>query len=117
MIYLIPGEEKTIWLRLKEMMPNGSTASFQFTFTNDMTGESKVFEPTDLAPTKDWSVFALKVDKPEALPNILDLRPGMWSYKIDADSTILETGKVLVEGDNQKVIRKTPDKKTVTFKR
>lgn len=116
MIYLIPGEEKTIWLRLKEMMPKGSTASFQFTFTNDMTGESKVFEPGSTS-SGDWSVFVLKVDKPEALPNILDLRPGMWSYKIDADSTILETGKVLVEGDNQRVIRKTPDKKTVTFKR
>lgn len=98
MIYLTPGITASVWLSLRESMPYGSTASFKFTLTNDMTGDSKVFYPTDLQPDNKWSRFNIVVGTPENLSTPkLDLRSGMWSYKVEADTTTLETGKVLVE--------------------
>lgn len=98
MIYLTPGITASVWMSLRESMPYGSTASFKFTLTNDMTGDSKVFYPTDLQPDNKWSRFNIIVATPENLSIAkLDLRAGMWSYKVEADTTVLETGKVLVE--------------------
>jgi hypothetical protein len=98
MIYLTPGITASVWLSLRESMPYGSTASFKFTLTNDMTGDVKVFYPTDLQPDNKWSRFNIIVATPENLSIAkLDLRQGMWSFKVEADTTVLETGKVLVE--------------------
>lgn len=97
MIYLTPGITASVWLSLRESMPWGSTASFKFTFTNDITGDSKVFNPTDLQPNNKWSRFNIVVGTPENLSTPkLDMRAGMWSFTVEAGSTVLETGKVLV---------------------
>jgi hypothetical protein len=79
-------------------MDYGSTASFLFTFTNDVSGEVKSFYPTDLQPSNKWSRFDIVVGVPENLliPKV-DMRPGMWSYVVTASTKVLETGKVLVE--------------------
>ena len=97
MIYLTPGTTASVWLSLRESMPYGSTASFKWTLTNDMTGAVKTFYPTDLQPDNKWSKFALFVGTPENLPQKIDLSAGMWSMVIEAGATTLETGKVLVE--------------------
>lgn len=98
MINLTYGLTSSIWLSLREDMPVGSTASFQFIFTNDVTGVVKTFNPTDLQPDNKWSRFEIAVGAPENL-NLpkLNISAGMWSYVIQAGSTILETGKVLVK--------------------
>lgn len=98
MIYFTPGVTASIWMSLRESMAYGSTASPKFTFTNDMTGDSKVFYPTDLQPTNKWSRFSIVVGTPENLNTPkLDMRSGMWSYTVEADNIVLETGKVLVQ--------------------
>ena len=43
MIYFIPGITQSVWLSLRESLDYGSTASFLFTFTNDVSGEVKIF--------------------------------------------------------------------------
>jgi hypothetical protein len=97
MIYFTPGITQSVWMSLRESEPYGSTASFKFTFTNDISGEFKVFYPTDLQPTNQWSKFEIVVGTPENLATPkLNMRPGMWSYKVEADTTILETGKIIV---------------------
>lgn len=97
MINLTTGATSSIWLSLREDMTYGSTASFKFTFTNDISGQAKVFYPTDLQPLNTWSRFEIAVGKPENLQNSkLDLAAGMWSYIIEAGSVTLETGKVIV---------------------
>jgi hypothetical protein len=98
MINLTPGVTSSIWMSLREDVPVGNTASFKFTFTNDVTGLQKVFYPTDLQPNNKWSKFDITVGTPEnlSLPK-LNMSAGMWSYQVEAGSTILETGKVLVE--------------------
>lgn len=97
MINLNSGATSSIWLSLREDMTYGSTASFKFTFTNDISGQTKVFYPTDLQPLNNWSRFEIAVGTPEnlSLPR-LDLAAGMWSYTIEAGSATLETGKVIV---------------------
>ena len=97
MINLTSGMTSSIWLSLREDLPVGSTASFKFTFTNDVTGSQKVFYPTDLQPNNKWSRFEIAVGTPENL-NLpkLNMSAGMWSYQIEAGAAILETGKVLV---------------------
>jgi hypothetical protein len=98
MINLTSGMTSSIWLSLREDVPVGSTASFKFTFTNDVTGEQKVFYPTDLQPNNKWSRFEIAVGTPEnlSLPK-LKMSAGMWSYEVTAAQAILETGKVLVK--------------------
>jgi len=98
MINLTSGVTSSVWLSLREDVPVGSTASFKFTFTNDVTGATKVFYPTDLQPNNKWSRFDIAVGTPENL-NLprLTMSPGMWSYIVEAGTTILETGKVLVK--------------------
>ena len=118
MIYFTPGITASLWMSLRESMPYGSTASFKFTFTNDMTGDSKVFYPTDLQPTYKWSRFNIVVGTPENLATPkLDMRSGMWSYKVEADTTTLETGKVLVEESKTWTTLERPDKNIKVLKR
>jgi len=117
MIYLTPGVTSSVWLSLRESAPIGSTGSFKFTFTNDISGVSKVFYPTDLQPTNKWSKFNLLVAKPESLPNTIDLAAGMWSYKIEDGSTLLETGKVMVEEDKSWTTLSRPAKNTPVLRR
>jgi len=117
MIYLTPGVTQSTWLSLRESMAYGSTASVIFTFTNDMTGEAITFTPVDLQPTNKWSKYNLYVGTPQALPTVLDMRPGMWSYTIISDSITLETGKVMVENTKTWTTRTTPAKNTAVFKR
>lgn len=97
MIYFTPGITQSVWMSLRESIPYGSTASIKFTFTSDISGELKVFYPTDLQPENKWSRFDIIVGKPENLftPK-LDMRAGMWSYKVEAGTAILETGKIIV---------------------
>jgi hypothetical protein len=96
MINLTSGTN-SIWMSLREDLDYGSTASFKFTFTNDVSGQQKVFYPTDLQPTNKWSRFDISVGTPEnlSIPR-LNLVPGMYSYLIEGGSAILETGKVIV---------------------
>lgn len=97
MIYLTPGATTSVWMSLREDLPYGSTASFKFTFTNDVTGLTKSFYPTDLQPDNKWSRFQIAVGTPENL-NLprLNMSPGMWSFVVEAGQTQLETGKVVV---------------------
>ena len=117
MIYLTPGVTQSVWLSLRETMPYGSTASFQFTLTNDITGTVKTFYPSDLQPTNKWSRFNLLVGTPESLPNTIDLSAGMWSMKIEADGTLLETGKVIVEESKSWTTLARPAKNTPVLRR
>jgi hypothetical protein len=95
MIYFTPGITQSIWMSLRESV--GATTSFKFTLTNDISGEVKDLYPQDLQPNNPWSRFEIKVDKPESLPNIVNLNPGMWSFKVEVASEIIETGKILVK--------------------
>lgn len=97
MIYLTPGKTQSVWLSLRETQAYGSTSSFKFTLTNDITGSVKTFYPNDLQPDNKWSRFNIYVGTPENLPNTINLSPGMWSLKVEADNILLETGKVIVE--------------------
>lgn len=98
MINLTPGVTSSIWMSLREDSPIGSTGSFKFTFTNDITGSQKVFYPTDLQPTNLWSRFEISVGTPENLNGgKLNMSPGMWSYVVEDGQSTLETGKVLVQ--------------------
>lgn len=97
-INLTPGMTSSVWMSLREDSPIGSTSSFKFTFTNDMTGSNKVFYPTDLQPTNKWSRFEMSVGTPENLSTPkLNMSPGMWSYVVEDGQTTLETGKVIVQ--------------------
>lgn len=118
MIYFTPGITQSVWLSLRESISYGSTASFKFTFTNDMTGNSKIFYPTDLQPDNKWSRFDIVVGTPENLliPKI-DMRQGMWSYKVEAGTTLLETGKVMVEETKDWITLDRPKKDVKVLKR
>jgi hypothetical protein len=99
-------------------MAYGSTASFLFTFTNDITGATKSFYPTDLQPDNKWSRFEIVVTTPESLTQSqIDMSPGMWSYKVDAGSSTLETGKVLVEESKSWTTLNRPAKNTTVLRR
>jgi hypothetical protein len=117
MIYLTPGMTSSIWMSLRESVPVGNTASFKFTFTNDMSGEQKIFYPVDLQPTNKWSRFEIAVGTPESLPNRINMRNGMWDYQVEVSSTILETGKILVSEVKDWTVLDRPDKKTNVLKR
>jgi hypothetical protein len=97
LITLTPGLTTSVWISLREDLPYGSTASFLFTLTNDVSGATKSFYPTDLQPDNKWSEFEIGVGTPENL-NIskLNLVAGMWSYVVTAGQKQLETGKVVV---------------------
>lgn len=102
MVYLKQGEDKYLWFSLRESEPIGSTNSFTMTFTNDVSNESKSYKPVDIQPDNKWSRFLIQPVENKASENLLIgkpyLVPGMWSFTIidNKDSTILETGKVLV---------------------
>lgn len=117
MIYLTPGASSSIWMSLRESVPVGNTASFKFTFTNDISGQEKVFYPVDLQPDNKWSRFEIAVGTPESLPNTINMRPGMWSYKVEVDQTILETGKILVNEVKNWTTLNKPAKKANVLKR
>lgn len=118
MINLTTGATSSIWLSLREDQPIGSTASFKFTFTNDVTGHTKIFYPTDLQPNNKWSRFEIAVGKPENLnlPRI-DMPAGMWSYQIETGSAILETGKVLVKDTKTWAVLDRPAKNNGALRR
>ena len=117
MIYLTSGITQSVWLSLRESVPVGSTGSFKFTFTNDISGEVKSFYPVDLQPTNKWSKFDLLVGTPESLPNKINMSAGMWSYKVEDGSTLLETGKVMVEEDKSWTTLARPAKNTKVLRR
>lgn len=119
MIYLTPGSTSSVWLSLRESVPVGSTASFKFTLTNDMTGSVKTFYPTDLQPTNKWSSFSIGCGTPENLSGSvrLDLRPGMWSLVVEAGTASLETGKVIVKETKTWTVLDRPAKNTAVLKR
>ena len=117
-INLTPGVTASVWMSLRESVSYGSTASFKFTFTNDISGLNKVFYPTDLQPDNKWSRFDIVVGKPENLfTPVLDMSPGMWSYVVEAGSTILETGKVLVNETKTWTTLDRPAKNTPVLRR
>lgn len=118
MINLTPGVTASIWMSLREDVPYGSTASFKFTFTNDVTGIQKVFYPTDLQPNNKWSRFDIVVGTPENLNTPkLNMSPGMWSYIVEAGTASLETGKVMVvEQQNWQTLER-PAKSTGALRR
>lgn len=98
MIYLKLGVTQSIWLSLQESAPVGSTGSYRFQFTNDVSGQTKVFYPTDLNTDNKWSRYEWSIGTPENLAGgKFDMRPGMWDYKITDSEVLLETGKILVE--------------------
>lgn len=118
MIYFTPGITQSYWFSLRESMTYGSTASFVMTLTNDVSGATKSFFPTDLQPDNKWSVFNLNVGKPENLSTgKLDLSPGMWSFSITAGTTTLETGKALVNDVKVWNTLDRPDKNKVVLRR
>lgn len=117
MIYLTPGVTQSIWMSLRESMSYGSTASFQFTLTNDITGATKSFTPTDLQPDNKWSRFDLIVGTPESLPDKIDLNEGMWSFIVEAGGTLLETGKIVVNETETWTTYHRPAKSTVVYRR
>lgn len=118
MIYLTPGTTHSIWLSLRENAPVGSTGSFRFEFTNDITGQQKVFYPTDLQPTNKWSKYEWQVGTPEDLNGgRFDMRPGMWSYNITDGGTSIESGKILVEESKNWQVVDRPAKNTRAIKR
>lgn len=118
MINLTPGITASIWMSLREDLPVGSTASFKFTFTNDITGTQKVFYPTDLQPNNKWSRFEIVVGTPEnLLTPKLNMSPGMWSYIVEAGQATLETGKVLVQENKNWVALDRPAKSTGAIRR
>jgi hypothetical protein len=117
MIYLKPGITASIWMSLRESAPVGSTSSFKFTLTNDMSGDKVQFYPTDLQPDNKWSRFNLFVGTPQNLPQTLDLRPGMWSFIVTDGQTTIETGKLLVEETKNWTTLDRPAKNVVVLKR
>lgn len=118
MINLTPGITSSVWLSLRESMAYGSTDPFVMTLTNDITGATKSFTPTDLQPTNKWSRFEIGVGTPESLATgKLDLRPGMWSFVIKAGTTTLETGKVVVQETKTWTTLDRPAKNVPTLKR
>jgi hypothetical protein len=117
MIYLTPGITQSVWMSLRESAPVGSTSSFKFTLTNDMSGQQVQFYPVDLQPDNKWSRFAFYVGTPQNLPSVLDLRPGMWSFIVEDGSTTLETGKVLVNEQKTWTTYDRPAKNVVVLKR
>jgi hypothetical protein len=95
MIYFTPGITQSIWLSLRESV--SATQSFKFTLTNDISGKTVSFYPVDLQPENYWSRFEINVDKPQSLPNVVDLSAGMWSLDVSYNSETIETGKILVQ--------------------
>lgn len=118
MINLTPGTTSSVWMSLRESVPYGNTASFKFVFTNDISGSSKTFYPTDLQPTNKWSRFLIGCGTPENLSQPrLDLAAGMWSYVVSVGSTVIETGKALVNEDKTWKTLDRPAKTTQVLRR
>lgn len=118
MIYLTPGITASIWMSLRESVPYGNNEPFEFTITNDISGDKKVFQPIDLQPNNKWSRFNILVDKPESLPGTIDMVSGMWNYSVSVGvDNIIETGKIIVQETKTWSARKTPDKKTIARRR
>ena len=118
MIYLKTGITQSIWLSLRESSPIGSTNSFKFTFTNDVSNESKVFYPIDLQPNNKWSKFNIIAQPNEDLSQSkINMVDGMWNFIVEDSSIVLETGKVLVEGNKAWITLNRPDKTKIVMRR
>lgn len=118
MINLTAGTN-SIWLSLRESIPYGSTSSnYKFTFTFDLSSETKVMYPTDLQPDNKWSRFEIGLSSSESLTqSIANMRAGMWSYKVELGSTVLEMGKALVDETWVWTTLDRPTKTTPVLKR
>lgn len=110
----------SIWLSLRENVAYGATSTnYKFTFTHDLSNESKICYPTDLQTDNKWSRFNIVVGTPESFTSsvTLDLRAGMWSYKVELGSTVLEMGKVLVDETWDWTTLSRPTQTTTVLKR
>jgi len=118
MIYFLQGVTQSIWMPLRETAPIGSTNSFQFQITNDISGEQKTFWPQDLQPSNKWSRFDLIVSTPENLSaGVLDINPGMWSFRVFDAGKCLKTGKILVQENKSWNVLTRPAKNKVVLRR
>lgn len=105
----------SVWLSLRESLPVGITPSyFNFTFTNDMRGETYSVTSLDLTPDGKWSSFNISVG-----PSTNNLAPGMYSYLVTASgsSVTLETGKAMMIENITRVTLDRPAKNTKVLKR
>ena len=110
----------SIWLSIRESIPYGATSTdYKLTFTHDLSKESKICYPTDLQPDNKWSAFNIVLGSPETFTSsvALNMRPGMWSYKVELGSTTLEEGKVLVDDTWDWTTLDRPEKITPVLKR
>lgn len=112
-IYLETGLTSSVWMSLRESAPIGYTGSWLFNITNDITGATKSFTPTDVQPQNKWSKFYLSVNQPENLAaGVLDLDEGMWSFGVNANSKLVESGKIIVKWNKNWQNISRPGKKT-----
>ena len=103
MINLDNGATNSVWLSLRESLPAGYTQSnYKFTFTEPVSGSTKVFYPTATETGYKWSKFLIAVGTPEVLGTAssprINMATGIWNYSITdtISSTELETGLVTV---------------------
>ena len=115
MIYLTSGITQSVWLSLRETA--GATTSFTFNLTHDMSGATVSFTPIDKQPTNPWSRFELLVGPTQSLPDVLNLRAGMWSFTVTSGGSEIETGKILVEQDTNWTVIERADKNIKVLKR
>ena len=105
----------SVWVSLRESLPVGLTPSyFNFTFTNDMRGETYSVTSLDLTPSGKWSSFNIYVGQAG-----IDLTAGMYSYLItgSGSSVTLETGKAMMIETITRVTLDRPAKNTKVLKR
>lgn len=105
----------SVWLSLRESLPVGITPSyFNFTFTNDMRGETYSVSALDLTPSSKWSSFNISVGLTAS-----NLTPGMYSYLVTASGSniSLETGKAMMIENITRVTLDRPSKNTKVLKR
>jgi hypothetical protein len=81
---------------------NESTTSneFSFKFIHDQTKEEKTFILPELISNARFNLFKLIETTDEDLDNgHVNLKNGFHSYIIYSENKVIETGKVLVKGD------------------
>ena len=115
MIKLVQNTSNNVALTLKEQATL-STPYYIFSFVNDDSGVAKVFTGSDVSvnPTR-YNKFVIELNSVEDLNNsVIDLDKGFYTYKVyetetefdldlDNATSIVESGKVYVEGSEQLV--------------
>ena len=109
MINLNSGTSSLVLLSLTEALPDGYTQSnYKFTFTEPLSGSSKVFYPLSYESGYKWSSFTISVGTPEssltASYPTLNLAPGIWNYIVS--DTI--SGNTLNQGMLKVIETKVP---------